>query len=422
MHTLDATTRRVLVSHALSALALSLPWPLLLVMVAEQTDEPLLLGLAGAARMLPFVLCSWATARLADRFRRDLIVRLSLLVRGLALVVTAVALTTGHVWTAVLATTLAIALATPAYPATVAAMPGIARDRYRSATDLLVTIEVGSFVVGTAFGGLMLHPGTRDLTPWAPVVMTLLAALLILPVSMPAPTRHPNAVRPSATAALRRSPAARKAVTVMAAVNLVDAMAALALLPIALESWSAGATGYGVAMGVLGFAALAAPLFRRLGPTPARAMRRGMFVHALALILVAPAPSLAWALVPIALVGAVSVSVESGATGVLQDEVPDEVRATVLGLTDSIIISAALVGTLVAPLLVAVAGGPGIFAVLAGASLLVACWARPAGRNHRTVTVGPDRREDHEAIAASANDRVARADGAVPDGGVVLLG
>ena len=36
-------------------LALALPWPLLLVLVAEHTDDPWLLGLAGGARMLPYV-------------------------------------------------------------------------------------------------------------------------------------------------------------------------------------------------------------------------------------------------------------------------------------------------------------------------------------------------------------------------------
>ena len=83
----DAPTRRVIVSHTFGALALSLPWPLLLVLVAEQSDDPWLLGLAGAARMLPFVLCSWVGGRLADAMRRDLIVRATLVVRAVTLLV-----------------------------------------------------------------------------------------------------------------------------------------------------------------------------------------------------------------------------------------------------------------------------------------------------------------------------------------------
>ncbi len=386
----DAPTRRVIVSHTLGALALSLPWPLLLVLVVEQSDDPWLLGLAGAARMLPFVLCSWVGGRLADAMRRDLIVRATLVVRVLTLLVAALAVVEGEVWVAVAATTLAVAVATPAYPAVVAAMPGVAGDQSRRATHLLVTIEVGSFVVGAALGGLLLHPATREVVPWVAVVFTLLALVLVLPVSMPAPQRQGGPVaHPSGLAALRESPAACRAIAVMAVVNLVDAVAALALLPVALGTWSAGATGYGIATGVLGFSALAAPVLRHLGPTPSRAMRRGLVLAGLGLLVLTPAPGLLWAVVPIAVIGAASVGVEAAATGVLQESVPDEVRATVLGLNDSIIIAAALIGALAAPALVEVTGGRVVFAVLAVLTLLVAWWARtpaPVAR-HRTSSV-----------------------------------
>ena len=58
---------------------------------------------------------------------------------------------------------------------------------------------------------------------------------------------------------------------------------------------------------------------------------------------------LRWALVPLALAGAAAVSVEAAATSVLQEVVSDDVRATVLGLNDSVIVAAALVGSLLAP-------------------------------------------------------------------------
>jgi MFS family permease len=388
--TFDAPTRRVIVSHTLGALALSLPWPLLLVLVAEQSDDPWLLGLAGAARMLPFVLCSWVGGRLADAMRRDLIVRATLVVRILTLLAAAFAVADGQVWVAVAATTLAVAVATPAYPAVVAAMPGVAGDQYRRATHLLVTIEVGSFVVGAALGGLLLHPATRAVVPWAAVALTALALVLVLPVSMPAPQRQGGpAARVSGLSALRSSPAACRAVAVMAVVNLVDAVAALALLPVALDTWSVGATGYGIATGVLGFSALAAPVLRRLGPVPSRAMRRGLVLAVIGLALLALAPGLAWALVPIAVLGAASVGVEAAATGVLQESVPDEVRATVLGLNDSIIIAAALAGALAAPALVEVIGGRLVFALLGAAALLVAWWARPEAASPSTRPTSP---------------------------------
>lgn len=153
MEPLDPVTRRVLVAHVLASLALSVPWPLLLVLVDERSDDPLLLGLAGAARMLPYVVCSWAAGRLADAVRRDRLVRVTFAVRGLLMVVAAAALLADQVWLAVVASTLVVAVATPAYPALVAAMPGLAGAQHRRATEVLVTVEVGAFVVGAALAG-----------------------------------------------------------------------------------------------------------------------------------------------------------------------------------------------------------------------------------------------------------------------------
>ena len=89
----------------------------------------------------------------------------------------------------------------------------------------------------------------------------------------------------------------------MAAVNLGISLVALALLPMALGSWSSDAAGYGLATGVLGFAALGAPLLRRLGATPTVSIRRGLLLVALGVLLVVPAPTVGWALVPLAVAG-----------------------------------------------------------------------------------------------------------------------
>ena len=184
---LDHVTRRVIASHAVAALAVSLPWPLLLVLVEEKTGDPMLLGLVGAARMLPYVALSWAGGRLADAMRRDLIVRVTLVIRAALILGTAVAVVGDRLWLAVAACTLAVAVGTPAYPAQVAAMPGIAGSQRRRATDVLVTVEVAAFVVGAAIGGLMLHPATRELLPWVPVLMTAGRPGAPASVSMPAP-------------------------------------------------------------------------------------------------------------------------------------------------------------------------------------------------------------------------------------------
>jgi hypothetical protein len=411
---LDGVTRRVIASHAMAALAVALPWPLLLVMVDERSNDPVLLGLVGAARMLPYVLLSWATARLADAMRRDLIVRVTLVARAVLLLAAAVSVVTGHVWVAVGACTLTVAVGTPAYPAQVAAMPGIAGAQRLRATDLLVTIEVAAFVVGSALGGLLLQPGARELLPWVPLAMTMVSLALILRVSMPAPRRRPGQERrPSPYAALRAAPAARRAIAVMAAVNFVTALVAVALLPLALGTWSSDAAGYGVATGVLGFAAFGAPVLRRIGRSAEHSIRWSLVLLATGLVLVTPAPSVGWSLAPLALAGAAAVSVEAGATAVLQEHVGDEVRASVLGINDTVIIAAALVGSLLAPVAVDLLGGVVLLVGLTLAVLGVAWWGRPGRRapHHARATVGGIRLEAHEPApprTTPALDRPAR--------------
>ena len=79
------TVGRVLASYAFGSVANGLPWPLLLVLVwQEYGDGPYgawAVGLAGAARMLPYVLLSWAVGSLGDHVRRDRLVRATLVLR-----------------------------------------------------------------------------------------------------------------------------------------------------------------------------------------------------------------------------------------------------------------------------------------------------------------------------------------------------
>ncbi|MEO5852315.1 MAG: MFS transporter [Nocardioides sp.] len=361
-------TRRALVSHALAAVGMSLPWPLLLLVVWEQTSDGLLLGLAGAARMLPYVLFSWCAGRLADRVRRDRIVAWTLGARIVLLALAGVALGDGRTVVAVVAAAAAVAVATPAYPALAAGMPDAAGPRQRRATDLLVTVEVASFVVGPALGGLLLQPVARPLVPVLAVALTVAALALWRGVSLPAPLRGPGSgSRPAVVALLRASAPVRAAVALVALVNLVLAATALALLPLAEDGWGAGGSAYGLATGALGFGALAAPLLARTGRDNGGRITSGLLLMVACGVAVTLSPAAAAAMVPLALAGAAAVVVESAATGVIQEHAPDQVRATVLGVTDTAMVAAAMAGTLLAPLAADMVG-PRV--LLAGAAVL----------------------------------------------------
>ena len=369
---MSRTVHRLLVGHALASVGMSLPWPLLLVLVWDRSGTgghaDLLLGLTGAARMLPYVLLSWATGRLADRFRRDRLVLATLVVRVLLLAAVAVAVRQDRLLAAVVAAALAIACGTPAYPALAAAMPGAAGSARRRATDLLVTIEVASFVVGPAVGGLLLAPAARPWLPTAAVALTVAATGVMLGVRLPRPTPSGGAGRgPGPLAAMRASSATVRAVGVAGLLNAVDAALVLALLPLAERLWGNGGTGYGLATGVLGFGALAAPALWRLGSTAGGRARAGLLLLGGSLTVLPLTPEIGWALVPLVVAGAASVHVEGALTETIQDGVPDAARASVLGLTDSVMVGAALAGSLAAPWLASGLGVRAFVVILAGA-------------------------------------------------------
>jgi len=365
---------------------MSLPWPLLLVLVWQRVGDSghgdLVLGLAGAARMLPYVLLSWATGRLADRCRRDRLVRVTVAARVLCLTVVAVAVAHGALLLAVTAAAVAVACGTPAYPALAAAMPGIAGPGRRRATDLLVTIEVASFVVGPALGGLLLGEATRGWLPGLAVVLAAAAAVPLHGVRLPRPVPVRDAAGVGSGGTLRSARPATRAMGVAVLVNAVNAALALALLPLAVGVWEAGDPGYGLAAGVFGFGALAAPGLWWLGSSSGARARAGLLLLGGALLAVPVAPALGWAVLPLGVAGAATVYVEGAVTETIQNAVPDDHRAGVLGLTDSVMVGAAMAGSLVAPSLASLLGARPLVALLAAGCLAVALAPARSRRRH----------------------------------------
>jgi hypothetical protein len=89
-----------------------------------------------------------------------------------------------------------------------------------------------------------------------------------------------------------------------------------------------------------------------------------------ALVAATPVP---WPALPmLALAGATGVVVESLLTGTLQDAVPDHYRAGALGVADTVMVGACLVGSLAAPTLARYAGArPALVLVALAAALPV---------------------------------------------------
>jgi hypothetical protein len=228
-------------------------------------------------------------------------------------------------------------------------------------------------VVGPAVGGLLLAPATRGLVPWVAVACLAGAWLLFDGVRLAAPTSpSPDARGTGVTRALRSSAALRGAIGAVAAVNVVAALVALALLPLLGDG-----AAFGVATGALGFGALGAPLLGRLGVRWGLGIRTWLLVLAGCLALVVPASSLSWAVPALVVAGAAAVQVETAATAIVQVAAPDRLRATVLGVTDTAMVAAALLGALAAPVLAHLVGPQLVIVLAAAGSVATVGLVRP---------------------------------------------
>ena len=368
---------RTLTGYAAAALAVALPWPLLLVLAWDEWGG-LAVGLVAAARMAPYVLLSWAVGTLGDRVRRDRLLLTTLVLRLVLLAGVAVALAGDALLVAVLLAALAVACGTPAYPTVGAAVPELAGAGRARATDALVTIEVTAWVVGPAVGGLLLLPATRPWVPLLAVALTGIALVLAWGIALPSPA---VGERTSATVGgMLRSVAGDR--TVLAAlgtaglINVVDSATAVALLPLTRDVWGQGDAGFGVATAWLGFGALGAPLLWWVRGSAERRRRWGLVALGLATAWVGLAPVPLLALPVLALVGAVSVVVESSVTQTIQLSMSDGQRAGALGLGDSVMVLGALVGALLAPLMAAAGGARLTFALCTVACLGTAATTR----------------------------------------------
>ena len=169
----------MLISHALCATAVSMPWPALLAQVWSTTGSDAWLGAAGAARMLPYVVLSAAAGCWPIGCRGPGCCAGRPRVRAVLLAGCAAALATDQLGVALVLAVLTVAVGTPAYPAAVAALPALMRSapsgQLRRITTLLVTAEVTGFVVGPALGGVLLGLGHGEWGLWAAAGLAALA-------------------------------------------------------------------------------------------------------------------------------------------------------------------------------------------------------------------------------------------------------
>jgi MFS family permease len=134
----------------------------LLVVIYTESGSPLVLGLFGAARVVPYIVLSVPAGILADRFDRRLILLVTDLARGACMLAMALVVATdGPVWMLVALSIVAACFSTFFYPSIGAYIPNLARDERQlgPANSAWASLDNLGFVVGPVLGGILLAAG-----------------------------------------------------------------------------------------------------------------------------------------------------------------------------------------------------------------------------------------------------------------------
>lgn len=373
--------RRLLLGYALAATGQSLTTVAVAVAVYDRTGSGGWVAAAAVLRYAPYVLLSGLAGVVADRYDRGLVLRCSALARAVLMTAVAVDVLSGAPLAVLTGSAFLVGVAaTPAYPALVAAIPDLLPDADLGAGNALVTgLETVAFVAGPALGGVLLLFAPAQVTFLLDAGLFALAATACWHVRAPLQTGRGGsggsalAELIDGVRELRTRPGLRVPLVAAVTANGLYGASLVLLLLVAVRQLGAGSGGYGLltvsnAIGALGAMAVANRLAARADS--AGVLRRALLATAVPVLLLPLAPGLPTAAVLVAVSGAGSTLVEVVAVTTMQRRVRPEVTARVFGLFDSLVITAILLGSAVAPLLVSAVGLPGALVAvgLAGAT------------------------------------------------------
>ena len=406
--------RKLLAGEFISSIGDWLYLVALLIVVYQQSEDPFLLGVIGAARVLPYVLLSVPAGVAADRFDRRMILLVTDLARG-AIMVALAAL----VWfEGPLLAVVGLAITATCFssffgPAIGSYLPSLTRDESElgPANSLWATLDNLAFIIGPAVAGLLIaFSGLALAFALNAISFTFVAAILWrLPVSRAGAGSVATAAEPAAGEAApalqapgEATPAGASASTQvpprvggastplatmrgylgpLAGLVIIDVVAAvvfggLGILTVILatEVYGSGEAGTGylnAAIGVGGLigAVASGPLVLRR--TLSRPLLAGAIGLGAGIIALGVAPDLAPAIVAMAVASAGSLILEVVDTTIFQRVVPDEVRGRALGIIETATTLAYAAGAFALPVLSGQVGTAPVL-VLGGAAIILA--------------------------------------------------
>ncbi len=369
----------------------------LLVVVYQETGDPVLLGVVGAARVLPYVLLSVPAGIIADRYDRRLVLISTDLARGAIMVVlTIIVATDGPLWSIVGLSILATCFSCFFGPTIGAYLPTMVRDEDElgPANSAWATLDNLAFVVGPAIAGLLIAASGLTLAFALNALSFAFVAVVLwgLPSRvLPAPTPEtpteaapaessPEAAAATAESALRLEPIATPApagapVRPIVGLGALDTVTGfvfggLGVLTVLLASDHLGAgdqaTGYlNAAIGVggmIGAISSSALVLRRSLRGP---LLIGALLLAAGLVGLGASELLIGAFVAMTVASAGSLLSEVVSTTIFQRVVPDEIRGRALGAVATVGTLAYAAGSLVMPILATSLGYLPVFVALA---------------------------------------------------------
>jgi MFS family permease len=405
---------------------------LLIVVYEGSGADAVLLGVVGAARVLPYVLLSIPAGIVADRFDRRLVLLVTDVARGLIMVVMAwLVAVDGPVWAVVVLAMLATCFSSFFGPAIGSYLPMLVRDERElgPANSAWSTLDNLAFVVGPAIGGLLIAASGLSLAFLLNAVsFGVIAVVLWRLPSRPQPADGGS--RPGETAEAvteDRGPGGtdglRRVALPLAGLTLVDVVAGFVFgglgvltVMIAVDQLGVGEAGTGYLNAAIGVGGIIGAM-----GSGAFVVRPGLRVPlvvgavgtAAGVVALGLTHALAPALVAITVFEAGNMLIEVASMTILQRVIPDAVRGRALGAIATIGTLANAAGSLVIPIAAAVFGIEVV---------LVACgFVSLVGIVVAAVLIGPagDRGPAADVVTAAARAAALPVFGGVPESSLI---
>ncbi len=374
--------RRLLAGEFISGIGDWLYLVAILVVVYSESSSPVLLGIVGAARILPYVLLSVPAGVVADRFDRRLVLLVTDIARGVLMLALAAAVLVGSSTIVIVALSiLAACFSTFFGPAIAALLPEIVDEAdLGPANSAWATLDNVAFIIGPAIAGLLLAGGGLELAFLLNAVSFGVVAIVLWRLPTPgtaAPSEaggnEPDA-RPAGWADLARPMAGP--LIIDGANSFVGGGLGVLTVVIAIDVLGAGESGTGFLQaatgvgGVVAGVAGGALLARRLSVP----LVVGGLVGGIGLAWLALAADLASAMAAIGVGVAGLLLLDIVNTTLVQRIVPDTLRGRAMGIlqTSSAVLYSA--GSLVMPLAANMVGVPlvlGLSAAVIGVGVAV---------------------------------------------------